>query len=313
MNCQGFDLRLDALLDGRCTADQWCEADAHLAGCARCARLFEAMAGRADDLDDEGHETLSAAIVSKTSGNQCASARERLCDFVDRQLVRFDQELMDAHLARCPRCTSLAAALAESTRLLPSFAELAPREGIVRDVLAATSRRQADATFGAHARPSRFGSGSTGLRERVSAWIARVAQRPRFSFEVAYVLTLLLLVVFGNPVVAFRDASARVQPHVRDVAHAVSRPLANARKVGANTLASVERAIRPNAGRANAGPERSVLAEGGELLYQWWQAHVVAPFWSVVSEARDVAGRVFDALGRAAGVATAEPTIPAVR
>jgi len=97
------------------------------------------------------------------------------------------------------------------------------------------------------------------------------------------------------------------------LAYAVSRPLANARKVGANTLASVERAIRPNAGRANAGPERSVLAEGGELLYQWWQAHVVAPFWSVVSEARDVAGRVFDALRRAAGVATAEPTKPAVR
>ncbi len=308
MNCQGFDLRLDALLDSRCTADQWREAEAHLAGCARCARLFEAMAGRADDLDDEGHETLSQAVVARTSGGACGAARDRLCDLVDGALSPFDSRLVEGHLVHCLACAALASALEESSSLLPSFAELAPREGIVRDVLGATSRRQADATFGAHARPSLFGSDSTGLRERVSAYIARVAQRPRFSVEVAYVLTLLLLVVFGNPVVAFRDGSSRVQPHVSGVAHAVSRPLAYARKVGANTLASVERAMRPN-----AGPERSVLAERGALLYRWGQAHVGAPFWSVVSEARDVAGRVFDALGRAAGVATTEPTKPAVR
>lgn len=313
MTCESFETRLDALLDGRCSADQWREADAHVAGCLRCRRVFDALSGRADDMDDEGHESLSQAVVARTSGGACGAARDRLCDLVDGALLPFDSRLVEGHLAHCLACAALASALEESSSLLPSFAELEPRVGIVRDVLAATSRRQADATFGVHARPSLFGSGSTGLRERVSAWIARVAQRPRFSFEVAYVLTLLLLVVFGNPVVAFRDASARVQPHVRDVALAVSRPLANARKVGANTLASVERAIRPNAGRANAGPERSVLAEGGELLYQWWQAHVVAPFWSVVSEARDVAGRVFDALRRAAGVATAEPTKPAVR
>lgn len=297
MNCQGFDQRLDALLDGRCTGDRWREAEAHLAGCARCARLFEAMAGRADDLDDQGHETLSAAIVSKTSGSPCASAHERLCDFVDRELARIDQELMDAHLARCPQCAALAAALAESTRLLPSFAELAPPVGIVHDVLAATSRRRADATFG----------------EKVSAWTSRVARRPRISFEVAYVLTLLLLVAFGNPVVAFRDASARVQPRVSGVALAVSRPIANVRTVGVNTLASVERAIRPNAGRADTRTTRSVISEGEALLYQWWQANVVAPFWTVVTQARDLAGHVYDALRRAARVATTEPAKPAVR
>ena len=154
------------------------------------------------ELDAGGHEALTQAILAKTSGNACASARERLCDFVDDTLAPFDRSLVEGHLAHCAACAALAAALAESTAVLPSFVSLAPRTSVVFDVLRATSRRPPEPGFG----------------ERLSAWLGRVAARPRFSLEVAYVLTVLLLVVLGNPVDAFRDASVRVEPRVAAVA-----------------------------------------------------------------------------------------------
>ena len=198
MNCEAFDHRLDDLLDGRCTADEWREAEAHLAGCPRCRRVFEAVAGRADDMDAAGHESLAQAIVARTSGGGCATARERLCDFVDGSLAGLDRDLVGGHLDHCPACAELATALAETASVLPSFATLSPRFSLVPAVLAATSRRPVQPTLG----------------DRVSAWLARAAERPRFSLEVAYVLTVLLLVVLGNPVHAFKEASDRVQPRV---------------------------------------------------------------------------------------------------
>ena len=103
------------------------------------------MSGRADDLDDQGHESLAAAVVAKTSGSgrACESARERLCAFVDGELQAFDRELVEGHLSRCAACSALAAALADQAQVLPTFTALAPRHGFVGEVLAATSRRPA--------------------------------------------------------------------------------------------------------------------------------------------------------------------------
>lgn len=291
MTCELFEARLDALLDGRCTADQWREADAHLAACAKCRRVFDAMAGRADDLDDEGHESLSQSVVARTSGGACLTARGLLCDLVDGALPPFDRQLVDGHLAHCQACAALASALEESTRLLPSFASLAPRVSVVREVLAATSRRPVERTFG----------------ERVSAFVARAAQRPRFSLEVAYVLTVLLLVVLGNPVDAFREASVRVQPRVSLVAGAVSRPLAQVRATGEETLSRMERAIRPTAETVSS------LAAGRALLWRWWLTNVDVPVRAIVSHVSDWAGRVIGALRKAIGALGSEPAAPAVR
>jgi predicted anti-sigma-YlaC factor YlaD len=291
MTCEEFETRLDALLNGRCIADQWREADAHLAGCARCRRVFDAMSGRADDMDAEGHESLSQAIVAKTSGGGCGAARERLCDFVDGALAPFDRDLVGGHLAHCPPCSALAAALADATALLPSFAGLAPRVSVVREVLTATSRRHVQPTFG----------------DRVSAWVARAAQRPRFSLEVAYVLTVVLLIVLGNPVDAFREASARVQPRMSVVAAAVGRPLDHVRAAGEETLSTVERAIRPKVESVGS------LAEGRALLWQWWQTYVDAPVRSIVSQMSAWIGRVVDAVRRMMGSPATEPAPHSVR
>jgi anti-sigma factor RsiW len=291
MTCELFEARLDALLDGRCSADQWREAEAHLAACAGCRRVFDAMSGRADELDDEGHELLLQSVMAKTSGGACGTARGRLCDFVDGVLPPFDRQLVDGHLAHCQACATLASALEESTSLLPSFASLAPRVSLVRGVLTATSLRPVERTFG----------------ERVSEWLAQAAQRPRFSLEVAYVLTVLLLVVLGNPVSAFREASVRVQPRVSLVADAVSRPLAQARARGEETLSRMERAIRPTAEPVSS------LAEGRDLLWRWWLTNVDAPVRAIVSQVNDWAGRAFEALRKAIEAPGSEPATPTVR
>jgi anti-sigma factor RsiW len=214
-----------------------------------------------------------------------------LCDFVDGALPPFDRQLIEDHLSHCQGCAALASALEESTRLLPVFAILAPRVSIAREVLVATSRRPVEPTFG----------------ERLTAWLARAAQRPRFSLEVAYVLTVLLLVVLGNPVDAFREASVRVQPRVSVVAGAMSRPLAQVRATGEETLSRMERAIRPAAEPAGS------LAAGRALLWRWWLTNVDAPVKAIVSQVSEWAGRALEALRNAVGALGGEPAAPGVR
>ncbi len=291
MTCESFEARLDDQLNGRCTPSEWHEAEAHLAECARCRRVFDAVSGRADDMDTAGHESLSRAIVARTSGGGCAAARHRLCDFVDLTLASLDRDLVEGHLAHCPPCAELAAALADTTSLLPSFAGLAPRASLFRDVLAATSRR-----------PVRPSAG-----ERVSAWLSRVAERPRFSLEVAYVLTVLLLVVLGNPVDAFKEASVRVQPRVNVVATAVSGPLVHLRAAGEETLTSVGRALAPKAEPVG------ILAEGRTLLWHWWQTYVDAPVRSFLLEASEWAARLVGEVRKTMSALEREPAAPAAR
>jgi predicted anti-sigma-YlaC factor YlaD len=291
MNCQAFERRLDGLLDGRCTTDQWQEAETHLAVCARCRRVFDAVSGRADDMEAAGHEALSEAIVARTSGSGCAAARDRLCDYVDGAMALFDRDLVDGHLAHCPACAGIATALVETTSLLPSFAALPPRASLVRDVLAATSLRPVRPTVG----------------ERVSAWLTRAAERPRFSIEVAYVLTVLLLVVLGNPVDAFKEASVRVQPRVTVMAKAMSGPFVHLRDAGEATLTHVERTVAPKADPAGS------MAQGRALLWQWWQTYVDAPVRSILSRASEWTTRLEYALRKAMSASKSEPPAPAAR
>jgi anti-sigma factor RsiW len=237
------------------------------------------------DLDDGGHESLTQAILARTSGSGCATARERLCDLVDDQLAPFDRSLVELHLGHCRACAALAASLAEATSALPSFVDLAPRTSVVGDVLRATSRRRRRPTFG----------------ERLSALVARAAERPRFSLEVAYVLTVLLLVALGNPVAAFKEASVRVQPRVSVAARAMSEPLAHVRAASESTLTNVERAIRPKT------EPRDALAQGRALLSQFWQTYVDAPVRSVLLQLEGWAGRVVDEIGTILGAAVGEP------
>ena len=187
--------------------------------------------------------------------------------------------------------------------MLSTFATLAPRHGFVGEVLAATSRRPALPTTG---------------EEEIRAWLGRAAERPRFSLEVAYVMTVLLLVVLGNPVDAFREASVRVQPRVTAVAGAVARPLSEMRAAGAERLSNVEVAFSPKlATQSVATAWGDSLVDGG---MQWLQSNVLAPLQSLArgagflsAEIAAWASRVFDNVRRAFVAPPTEPPAAGVR
>jgi hypothetical protein len=86
--------------------------------------------------------------------------------------------------------------LAWIAKRLPELAEVDPGPFFTVRVLAATSRR-----------PAR-----TRLAERWSRTWAALIARPRFAIEAAYVLTLVLVLVAGNPIAAFDRTTARIEP-----------------------------------------------------------------------------------------------------
>ncbi|HOC17148.1 MAG TPA: zf-HC2 domain-containing protein [Vicinamibacterales bacterium] len=244
MDCARFDRRLDALLEGSCSAAEWREAEAHAAACARCRLLLDAMAGLGGSQDAAGAESLADEVLARTSGATCGAARERLGDLVDGDLEGIDRELVEGHLARCRPCAELAAAMARASELLPAFAALQPPADLAPAVIAATSRRPPAPTFD----------------ERVAAWLSKLAARPRFSLEAAYLCTLLIFIIVGNPVAAFRETSARgrelAEPRVVEVLERVSSgPAGLVREIGeavAGRAASARRGETGVASRAFA-------------------------------------------------------------
>jgi hypothetical protein len=267
MNCQDFDRRLEALLDGACGEGEWLEAESHLAGCPRCRALLEGAAGRGPVLDEAGQASLTASVMRKTAGDACGSARDRLCGFVDGVLEPFDRDLVAGHLSCCAPCAALADALARSAAVLPSFAALTPPGPFVFGVLAATSFRPAE--------PS--------VLDRLGERLRRAAMRPRFSLEVAYVLTLLLAIVFGNPVKAFKDtaskAEAYAQPRVDVAIERMAAPLAAARATGQTVVGKTVGRFS-SAGSATAPPAGLI-----ETAQRWWENAVIQRVRSMLGAA----------------------------
>jgi len=176
--------RLDDLLDGRLSASDRAAVEAHLGDCPRCRELAALVGGELGRIPDETPAGLAEAILSRTSGSTCASARERLCAYVDEEIDPVDRELVRLHLERCAPCAALAGALARLARDLPALAEAEPQDDFVAGVLARTS----------------------GRRRPVERWAARLAagwaeliRRPRFAWEAAYVATFALALIFATP------------------------------------------------------------------------------------------------------------------
>jgi predicted anti-sigma-YlaC factor YlaD len=267
MDCARFDRRLDELLDGSCTASEWKAAEEHARGCARCGLLLDGLAGVGEQQDASEADGLSAAVIARTSGNTCGAARDRLGDLVDRQLGEFDRELVEAHLSRCQACRELAGALALASDVLPSFASLEVPFALLPSVLAVTSRRPPVPALG----------------DRLAGWFERLAARPRFSLEAAYICTLLIALVFGNPVAAFKETSARgvsyAQPRVEEIVGRVtSRPLESARTLRG---ALADRALATSAAAERGVFSRFVASVDGG--WKWFTTYVAQPASALAS------------------------------
>src|SRR3989304_5692555 len=111
MDCREWEEHLEELLPGTLSAARRAEADAHLAGCARCSELLAVIQGNQALLSDSEQSDLTAAILERTSGRPCPRARELLPDWTGGTLGSLDASLIGQHLERCADCRTLARTL----------------------------------------------------------------------------------------------------------------------------------------------------------------------------------------------------------
>lgn len=177
MNCHDFETLLSRLQTGPLPD----AAMRHLELCTECHELAQ-LAGFV-----EGWPHPPAArdfvntVISQTSGSPCRQAERQLNAFLAESLDPQASELLQLHLDHCPACTGLAAALAQLEHSLPRLATLDPGPGFVDAVLAATLPM------------------SVRLRRWWFKTWPRWVHRPRFSVELAYVATLIVVLASGMP------------------------------------------------------------------------------------------------------------------
>jgi hypothetical protein len=260
-------------------------------------------------------EELIGAVMRRTSGGACPRAEELLADWPRWSAAPPEQEqgsgtmaagdeaaLLRSHLEHCVPCAALARNLALVRETLPSLASFDPGPSFTGAVLAATSR-----------------AGPASFTERLAAgWNAWIA-RPRFALEAAYVATLVILLVGGNPAATLQAASERT-------ASVAAAGIGRAREAWPGAIArvapsTIELPARVRAlGGATAGAAARGAAAGGlgaawnRVLGQW----SVAWYW-LRGVASDMAGRVSAAMTAIRNTVTgwmntpAEPPPPAAR
>jgi hypothetical protein len=207
VNCELFAKILADFQEGKLRFGEQSAAEAHLKGCDSCRRLLAIARGKLSVLPEEISRELALSIIEHTSGPACPRVEECLCSYVDGELSSEVSQLVSSHLDSCPACRTLADRLGIMAEELPQMAEIEPEAEFTQKVLGATSRWR---PF----RPS--------LRTRFLTWWNRVIQRPRFSYEAAYVGTLVLVFAFGNPVPPLRSITLEIvdpssfQPAIRE-------------------------------------------------------------------------------------------------
>jgi anti-sigma factor RsiW len=219
-DCAFVDAWLDDWAAGRVANEVARRVDAHVAACERCRRLAAIVRGAEAEASGDEPDLLSE-VLRQTTGSPCARAETLLPGFVDDELDADDRDILTDHLGRCPACSRLLAALQESAVVLPALAEVEPPPGFAEEVLRATGAAAALGRYvgvpGAAAALGRY----VGVPGAAAApgwqWWLRILARPRASLELAYVGTILLVVLLGNPVSAFHEA----EQHASRLASAV--------------------------------------------------------------------------------------------
>ena len=295
MDCLHLSDRIEALVDRTMPEDERLRAAAHAAGCPDCRALLASMQGQ-QLLPVGAPDTLTAAILTRTSGSGCGQARTLLADLADGALDRVDRELLDTHLWHCPGCAALVTALARLAEDLPAFAELPPDPNLVDDVLARTRPRQ-----------PRW----IALRDRMRETGLRLLTRPRVAWEAGCVAALVAWLIFGASWSPLRGTAVEAQALVRQTGastHAAS--VRSAATVNRSVAVVRDRAVRVAA--SGAGEVTGWLSR----LSSWPRraagaAPELGPHWRQFSRAvrdRDLFSGVaaLRSLGRDAGAMLAE-------
>lgn len=151
-------------------------------------------------------EAFVNRVLSNTAGGACERARGQLADLMDDQLVGLDRQLVQAHLAHCTPCRALAVTFGWLTPLLPRMAVVEPGPDFLAGVLVRTSgstRSRLTAAQGGEP------AGLAGLMDRVGRWWQEQIQRPVFALQVAYVATVLLVLLTATPLSPLRGVPGR--------------------------------------------------------------------------------------------------------
>src|SRR5262245_59166595 len=115
-----FDLAT-AFLDGTLDADARAAVAGHMATCADCRKLIASLS----EAPAEDH-ALTFAILERTTGPVCESARERLGAWVDGTLEPLEAAQVRGHLDHCAECAALGRVLLSLKTKLPLLAEAMP-------------------------------------------------------------------------------------------------------------------------------------------------------------------------------------------
>ena len=297
MSCSWFDERLDELLAGDLPADEQARAAAHAADCPRCGEVYALLSEASGRRPVEAPRDLADTVLSRTSGRPCERARASLGDLLDGALGPVDRRLVEAHLGHCADCAALAAAAARLGAELPAFAELPPPPDLAEGVLARTR-------------------GRTGRRvaagRRWQEAVRRLFARPRIAWEAGYVAALLLWLVFGASWSPLRTTAVEARVLLQQGVSA-------ARYAGADSVASVNRAIAAVSERTVRAAAHGASDAAGWFAGPWHRAAAAAPdlgrHWRqfvAALEQRDLLGGVdaLRSLSRDAGAMLAELLSP---
>jgi Putative zinc-finger len=262
MLCRDFEERLERLVTGGLDAADAARCRTHATECATCGELLELASLGAAPGVVEAPPDLVSGVLERTTGGGCAAAEAALCAWSDGAISGEEGRLLAGHLAHCPPCRGLVAALAGLRRDLPRLAILRPEGRFVDDVL----RRTLPV--------------SVQLRRWWRAAWPRWVHRPRFASEAAFIGLLVLLLVFatpGSPLEAVpRHALALAQEPVQP--REILGPPLKALEEGAVNVAETLReseearavAARYEAAVATGERLRGLAVQAGERLGTLW-------------------------------------------
>ena len=236
------------------------ECQRHAESCNECGELLVLAS-----LGDVGLEgpigfDFTASVLEATSGFSCDSVAFELAETQNRE--QLGMRTM-RHLSDCDSCRRLDAALLAIPRDLKGLRSF-PVDALFADqVLARTLP----------------------IRQKVARWWLRTwpnwVQRPRFATELAYVLTVALLVVVGNPTAPLAALSERAS----DLEAPVSVDLSASTQVLESELNAVVQSVKESTFYDNVETSVDGARGGAEKLQGWWSLSVdtLANVWHAIS------------------------------
>jgi len=142
---------------------------------------------------------MTSAVLARTTGSVCQRALALVGGRPDEPLDTQTTALVAGHLGHCEQCRAIEQTLAETRDVLATLAEIEPRSEFAAQVVAATSGRRVPARRPTWAGLSQRWAWAGALRDRAAFTWDRVLARPRLSLELAYLATVLLVIIIGNP------------------------------------------------------------------------------------------------------------------